>query len=199
MNKLLKLIVFGIVAAACASPVSASMLYWQVIDAPDRTLSTLKTDYTKGGSGNIVEDRAQIDSARLVAKSASGAITVLTTQYDENRQHVGWYDQTGVGLSDSGDMEAALFADLSVLENDGMGYAFAIELGHYNAGSWTTLADSSYFSYDYLLAHNIYKGGTDTPPDFAWTPSAYAAPEPTSALLFLTGLSLMALRRRKVV
>lgn len=192
MNTLSKILVCGIMAVACAGPASATLLYWQVIDAQTSTLSVKDNE-----AGFTVE---HIDSVRLMVKSGSGDSAVIQTITTHYGQYGGDYscDESGFALN-AGNSLDALFADITGF--DSTEYSFAIELGHYNESGpdkFTSLADSSYFSYDSLAAY-VYQNELAGGSPIAWTPSAYAAPEPTSALLFLTGLSLMALRRRKVV
>ena len=197
MNTLSKILVCGIMAVACAGSASATLLYWQVIDAQTSTLSVKDNE-----AGFTVEN---IDSVRLMVKYGSGdsaVIQTITTHYGQD-EGVFTCAEDGFALNFDGDGNSgsfgALFADITGF--DSTEYSFAIELGHYNESGtdkFTSLADSSYFSYDSLAAY-VYQNELAGGSPIAWTPSAYAAPEPTSALLFLTGLSLMALRRRKVV
>ena len=80
-------------------------------------------------------------------------------------------------------------------------YSFAIELGSYDSGAWTTLASAS-LTYQQLEAGDGPNGSYITTydatlptPQGTWAPQAYNVPEPSSGLLVLIGAGLLALRR----
>ena len=91
----------------------------------------------------------------------------------------------------------------AVLPSNAAELSFAIELGNFDNGAWTTLATSGSLAYSSLESAEGAAGYTYlTSPDalslnglMAWAPQAYPVPEPSSGLLLLVGAGLLALRR----
>jgi hypothetical protein len=76
-----------------------------------------------------------------------------------------------------------------------------LELGNYENGSWarTTMVSESK-SYSELLAnrHISQWDIMDMPEGLGWNPGFYSVvPEPSSGLLTMLGISLLALRRKR--
>lgn len=83
-------------------------------------------------------------------------------------------------------------------------YSFIVELGNVvydesnGTASWTTIAASAAATYSSLATDYILPTFEMSPVAFsAWSPTAFATPEPSSGLLTALGLALLALRRRK--
>lgn len=78
-------------------------------------------------------------------------------------------------------------------------YSFYIELVNYNSGAKDVLGYSETVSYTTMVEKGFI---LETPLSITsadvWHGGAYAAPEPTSAVLMLIGLAGLALKRRKV-
>lgn len=97
----------------------------------------------------------------------------------------------------------ALGVELSKLDNEGVGYSFYIELIGYDtvhtssAGGPVVIGTSKVETYqDLVNANNIVTLST-IPQMSPWHGTGYAVPEPTSAMMMMVGVALMALRRRK--
>lgn len=192
LSRKISVLIVLFAALATFQSLYADALYWLVTDVIDKTVSVRsETGMTS----------ADINAVRVVVRQEGSDSSTALTSYaapDDGGYFEAEYfavDSTYGTINGTKD-GMALMVDLSSYASSE--YAFAIELGNANTGGWTTLADSGYWNYDWLESY-ISEGGLSTQGMTAWTPSAYAAPEPTSGLLFLTGLSLMALRRRKVV
>lgn len=176
-----------VIGALFTVKVQATALYW-VVDSEATILSTVDNRPT-----------SEINGARFAAKDADGNVSYMNLYWQSDlavSTDNGGLDAQTVAWK-NGDDIFPVWADLGSGDNSQL--QFAIELGNYNSGTWTKYADSGFLylaSYDssYISYSEIFPSGME-----AFAPTAYAAPEPTSALLFLTGLSLMALRRRKVV
>ena len=79
-------------------------------------------------------------------------------------------------------------------------YSFTVELGNIDSSdNWTTVATSAAVEYSSLGAY-IHETFDINPGQIAvWTPTEFSAvvPEPSSGLLTVIGLALLALRRRR--
>ena len=79
-------------------------------------------------------------------------------------------------------------------------YSFIVELGNIDASdNWTTVATSASAAYS-TLSDYIHETFDINPGQIAvWTPTEFSAvvPEPSSGLLTVIGLALLALRRRR--
>ena len=187
MEKIAKIIFAAALAYATqARAASDTYLYFQIVDNP--TIINLAGtevpygDYTWNGLG--------VTAARVVSMNGN-VDTPLSLSYNAG----GTLTDTGVsmvGMNVHMPLYAAILGDPSSL-------SFAIELGNYNNGTWTTLATSG--SLDYTSLKN--SGYTYSAGDLAlatltaWAPTAYPVPEPSSGLLALLGAGLLALRRRR--
>ena len=187
MEKIAKIIFAAALAYAVQARAEGDLLlYFQIVDNP--TIINLAGtevpygDYTWNGLG--------VTAARVVSINGE-AETPLNLSYNAG----GTLTPTGVSVVDMNvhmPLYAAILGDPSSL-------SFAIELGNYNNGTWTTLATSG--SLDYTSLKN--SGYTYSAGDLAlatltaWAPPAYSVPEPSSGLLMLLGASLLALKRRR--
>ena len=88
----------------------------------------------------------------------------------------------------------------AAMPDDPSSLSFAIELGNYNDGTWTTLATSGSLDYNSLqnsgYTYMSSAGDLALATLTAWAPTAYPVPEPSPGLLLLLGASLLALKRR---
>ena len=178
MKKIAKIIFAAALAYAVQARAEGDLLlYFQIVDNP--TIINLAGtevpygDYTWNGLG-VTAARAPLN----LSYNAGGTLT-----------------PTGVSVVDM-NVHMPLYA---AMPDDPSSLSFAIELGNYNNGTWTTLATSG--SLDYTSLKN--SGYTYSAGDLAlatltaWAPTAYPVPEPSSGLLALLGAGLLALRRRR--
>ncbi len=199
MKKVVK-IAFGVLLA-CAACAHAEdlLLYFQIVDSP--TIVDFEGNemawnaYTWSNNGTTYT----VNSARVVSMNGDEATPLVLGFADE-----GDFVSSGISMMpmDATYLPTDLYA---VLPSDASSLSFAIELGNYNNGTWTTLATSGSLAYSSLESAEGLAGYTYlTTPDglsltglTAWAPQTYPVPEPSSGLLMLIGASLLALRRRR--
>ena len=189
MEKIAKIVVAAALAyAAQARAASDTYLYFQIVDNP--TIITLAGTQVPLSGYNW--NGLDVTAARVVSMNGN-VDTPLSLSYNAG----GTLTDTGVSMVNMG-VNMPLYA---ALPNDPSSLSFAIELGNYNDGTWTTLATSGSLDYTSLQS----AGYTYMPSSgelalatlTAWAPTAYSVPEPSSGLLLLLGASLLALKRRR--
>ena len=184
--------------ALWAVPAQAAdyLLYWQVEDTAsinwfDGTSLGTVSDYTN-------RDGLSINMARAVSSTAEDGLYIY---YMDG----GLQDYT-MEFTEGGTGE--LFSYIGSFDTpEGIaGLSFAIELGNWDKGKWTSLATTGLISYNDLTVLGQSEGGAyiltvdqglNAPGFITWNPQSYVVPEPSSGLLVLIGASLLALRRRR--
>ena len=189
MEKIAKIIFAAALAyAAQARAASDTYLYFQIVDNP--TIINLAGEEVP--YGDYTWNGLKVTDARVVSINGDKA-SPLNLSYNAG----GTLTPTGVSVVDMNvhmPLYAAILGDPSSL-------SFAIELGNYKNGTWTTLATSG--SLDYTSLQNSGYTYMPSAGDLAlatltaWAPPAYSVPEPSSGLLMLLGASLLALKRRR--
>ena len=198
LRRALKIAVMAGALGAVQAQASDYLLYWQVEDTAaitwfDGTELETVSDYTN-------RDGQQINMARAVSTTAADG---MYTYYMDIGVTSDTMEPTGDGAG-TGPMLSYVGAFNSPTELAGL--SFAIELGNWANGQWTTLATTGMISYNDLTVQSAAEGGTyvltadqgyNLPNFMAWSPQSYNVPEPSSGLLVLIGASLLALRRRR--
>ena len=198
LKRALKIAVMAGALGAVQAQASDYLLYWQVEDTAtitwfDGTELGTVSDYTN-------RDGQQINMARAVSTTAADG---MYTYYMDIGVTSDTMEPTGDGAG-TGPMLSYVGAFNSPTELAGL--SFAIELGNWANGQWTTLATTGMISYNDLTVQSAAEGGAyiltadqgyNLPTFMAWTPQSYNVPEPSSGLLVLIGASLLALRRRR--
>ena len=189
MEKIAKIIFAAALAYATqARAASDTYLYFQIVDNP--TIITLAGTQVplSGYSWNGLD----VTAARVVSMNGN-VDTPLSLSYNAG----GTLTDTGVSMVNMG-VNMPLYA---ALPDDPSSLSFAIELGNYNDGTWTTLATSGSLNYTSLQSAGYTympsSGDLALATLTAWAPMAYSVPEPSSGLLMLLGASLLALKRRR--
>ena len=198
LRRALKIAVMAGALGAVQAQASDYLLYWQVDDTAaitwfDGTELGTVSDYTN-------RDGQQINMARAVSTTAADG---MYTYYMDIGVTSDTMEPTGDGAG-TGPMLSYIGAFDSSTSLAGL--SFAIELGNWANGQWTTLATTGMISYNDLTVQSAAEGGTyvltvdqgyNLPNFMAWSPQSYNVPEPSSGLLVLIGASLLALRRRR--
>jgi hypothetical protein len=198
LRRALKIAVMAGALGAVQAQASDYLLYWQVDDTAaitwfDGTELGTVSDYTN-------RDGQQINMARAVS---TGSPDGMYTYYMDIGVTSDTMEPTGDGAG-TGPMLSYIGAFDS--STSLAGWSFAIELGNWANGQWTTLATTGMISYNDLTVQSAAEGGAyiltadqgyNLPNFIAWTPQSYMVPEPSSGLLVLIGASLLALRRRR--
>ena len=198
LRRMLKIGVVAGVLWAVQARASDYLLYWQVED-------TASINWFDGTSMGTVAtytnlDGQQINMARAVSTDSPDG---MYTYYMDIGVTSDTMEPTGDGFG-TGPMLSYIGAFDSSASLAGL--SFAIELGNWENGKWTTLATTGMISYNDLTTIASQEGGTyiltadqghNLPTFMAWNPQAYVVPEPSSGLLVLIGASLLALRRRR--
>lgn len=196
LRRALKIAVMAGALGAVQAQASDYLLYWQVEDSAAITWFDGSSMGTVADYTNL--DGQQINMARAVSTTA---VDGMYTYYMDSGVTSDTMEPTGDGLG-TGPMLSYIGAFDSSTSLAGL--SFAIELGNWENGQWTTLATTGMISYNDLTTIASQEGGTyiltadqgyNLPMFMAWTPQSYMVPEPSSGLLILIGAGLLALRR----
>lgn len=183
---------------AVQAQASDYLLYWQVED----TAAITWFDGTELGtvSDYVNRDGQSINMARAVSSASPDG---MYTYYMDIGITSDTMEPTGDGMG-TGTMLSYIGAFDSSTSLAGL--SFAIELGNWENGQWTTLATTGMISYNDLTQIASGEGGTyiltadqgyNLPTFMAWSPTSYNVPEPSAGLMMLIGAGLLALRRRR--
>ncbi len=190
-------------ALMAATQASASVLWWETNDPED--IDVALTDE----NGNLTGETATADALgvtdvriRVSGGDAGDDAYLQMAYYDDATGQivVGNTPGTTVVAVPTYDVYAYLGPD--GYNYDNAAYSFTIELGNWENGTWTVLAESETATYAALAGHIAPGGGgLDVPYALPWNPQHYfvPVPEPGTALLIVLGCAVLALRRRPAI
>ena len=192
MKEIAKIILAGALAYAAQARAEGDLyMYFQIVDNP--TVINLAGQevawnaYRWNGLG--------VNGARVVSMAGDVASPLAISYYSDKAI----VDTVATMIPMP--MNGAMPPLYAALPSDPSGLSFAIELGNYNNGTWTTLATSGSLDYNSLensgYTYMPSAGDLALATLTAWAPTAYSVPEPSSGLLILLGASLLALKRRR--
>ena len=188
----------SLTAMACGASVYAEsdlLLYFQIADNAVVDFFGTSTAW----DSYVSPAGYSIDTARVVA-TKDGESEVLMLGRIVNDAPVSLGDgELDLGGSDRPPSGFVIVTDYASPE-----WSFAIELGSYDTGDWTTLASSVTLTYQQLASGEGSGTSYITTYDpqsmtvtVGWAPETYNVPEPSSGLMMLIGAGLLALRRRR--
>ena len=188
----------SLAAMACGASVYAEsdlLLYFQIAD--DAVVELFGA--TTAWDSYVSPEGYAIDTARVVA-TKDGESEVLMLGRIVNDAPVSLEEgELGLGGLDRPPSGFVIVTDYASPE-----WSFAIELGSYDTGDWTTLASSATLTYQQLASGEGSGTSYITTYDpqsmtvtVGWAPETYNVPEPSSGLMMLIGAGLLALRRRR--
>ena len=198
MMKKIQIVVWAALVCVGMARAEDTLIYFRIVDnVPivyfDGTETTWDSSYTSA-------EGYAIDSARVVV--TGGALTEetpLILGYIDGNAFVSGANEIALDEHESPPPQTmyAFVTGYASAE-----YSFAIELGSYDSGEWTTLATSASLTYQQLQTGDGVNGSYLTTydatlpmPQGIWAPTSYNVPEPSSGLLVLIGAGLLALRR----
>ena len=189
MKQIAKIIFCVVLASAVQARAEGDLLlYFQIVDNP----TIINLAGVEVASDAYTWNGLDVNAARVVSMNGN-VDTPLSLSYNAG----GTLTPTGVSMVNMG-VNMPLYA---ALPDDPSSLSFAIELGNYNDGTWTTLATSGSLDYNSLensgYTYMPSAGDLALATLTAWAPTAYSVPEPSSGLLILLGASLLALKRRR--
>ena len=178
-----------LLSPACADELM--VLWWQVGDELDEdgtSLADIPVKYVDGSGTYTTAAALGVEEARLREVSTGNYLMMLDPETDTFS-----LDSIGVPM--------VWQADVSAYSAGSPEYAFVIELGNYESGTWAALATSEAVTYsDLVEVHNaIARWSHAYSPEYVqpWIAEGYTVPEPSSGLLIAAGAVLLGLRRRR--
>ena len=197
MMKKIQIVVWAALVCVGMARAEDTLIYFQIVDnVPivyfDGTETTWDSSYTSA-------EGYAIDSARVVVTGGplTGETPLILGYLEGNTVVNSEYDEIAFDVKPPPQTMYAFVTDYASAE-----YSFAIELGSYDSGKWTTLATSATLTYQQLQTGDGVNGSYLTTydatlpmPQGIWAPTSYNVPEPSSGLLVLIGAGLLALRR----
>lgn len=166
------------------------VLWWLVGSDYENISATVNGQTVTAGELGVTDARVRYESndglssgyLTIFAVNADGSVSVYDGSVDYGVGLPGWY-----------------FGDLSELS--GTSYSFVIELGSWESGSWVNTAlESERVSYETLADNKHISIWENTVPTDGqpWVPEGYGVvPEPSSGIMTLLGMALLALRRKR--
>lgn len=179
----------------------SDVLYWMV-STDDSTVDMKDGSSPQGLAAYIASFGTSADIAARVRVTGGTEDTFLDLYYPGEGEYFCEHGDLGVNLDY---FETATSGIKSPVDNYSAGspeYSFIVEIGNVvwngDDGSWTTIAKSEAASYAMLGDYIAKTLSVDIPHGGVWSPTAFTAvPEPSSGLLTLLGMALVALRRKR--
>ena len=193
---LVAFLAFGIAMTAFAD---MTLLWWQVGDPTEwsgddlPSPNSLDSLMVTTGDGTASASSLGINAAR-VRVVGGDYLTAFSYDPDEDPA-VTTYDPPNDWMY----VPTVSYVDVSGFTDGSPEYSFMIELGNWNNGQWTAIADSEAASYG-DIAQNMsqWSGSFEPSPASAWAPTQFTVvPEPSSGVMLALGAALLSLRRRR--
>lgn len=186
-----------VLAPGAAHADDLMVLWWQVGDAEDWSEDgeSLKDVIVQkvNGMGETTAYDLGVEAARI-RETSTGTYLHMLNPADIDNPTASSFDLSEMYVP------TLWQADVSDFASGAPEFAFVIELGNFESGTWSVLALSEVVAYtDLLTSDAIAPAGGGFNPHYAspWMASTYTVPEPSSGLMLLVGAALLALRRGK--
>ena len=206
MSMLRRYAVFAVLALLlpfAAAAGESDVLYWMVSTA-DSTVDMRDGSSPQGLAAYIASFGSSADIAARVRVAGGTEDTFLDLYYPGTDGYSLEPGDLGVDLDYFGAATSGIKSPVGSYSAGSPEYSFIVEIGNVvwsdggNSGSWTTIAKSEAASYAMLGDYIAKTLSVDIPHGGVWSPTAFTAvPEPSSGLLTLLGMALVALRRKR--
>ena len=197
-----RILQFGILSALGAifsvASAQASVLWWETNDPEDIEVENGDGTTTKAAALGVTDVRIRVSG------NGAGNGTYLQMAFMDENGNVVVGNTPGTTVVAVPTYEVYAYLGPDGYNYDNAAYSFTIELGNWENGTWTVLAESDTAAYSDLAGHIASGGGgLDVPYALPWNPQDYhyfvPVPEPGTALLIVLGCAVLALRRRPVI
>ncbi len=190
-------------ALLAAAQTWASVLWWETNDPEDIVVALSDEQGQPTGETKTAAELGVTDVRIRVSGNGADEGTYLQMAYfDPSTGGLTIGNTPGTTVVEVPTYDVYAYLGPDGYNYDNADYSFTIELGNWENGTWTVLAESDAAAYSELAGHIAPGGGgLDVPYALPWNPQHYfvPVPEPGTALLIVLGCAVLALRRRPAI
>ncbi len=193
-------------ALLVAAQTWASVLWWETNDPEDIEVALTDEQGQPTGETKTAAELGVTDVRIRVSGNGAEDDTYLQMAYfDPSTGSITIGNTPGTTVVEVPTYDVYAYLGPDGYNYDNAAYSFTIELGNWENGTWTVLAESEIATHSALAGHiSPGGGGLDVPTALPWMPTQWhqyyvPVPEPGTALLIVLGCAVLALRRRPAV